>query len=68
MTVAHDNCGGELVFVRMRDTHKHNWKAVCTKCYSKKGSRKMIAWVSERQIDLIVEHHPSTKLEVEIDT
>jgi len=34
----------------------------------KKGSRKMIAWVSERQIDLIVEHHPSTKLEVEINT
>ena len=54
MTIVHDNCGGELVFVRMRDTHKHNWKAVCTKCYSKKGSRKMIAWVSERQIDLIV--------------
>ena len=40
MAIVHDNCGGELVFVCMRDTHKHNLKAVCTKCYSKKAVEK----------------------------
>jgi hypothetical protein len=62
MTITHDSYGGESDFIRMRDSHTHSWKAVFTKWYSMRGRRKMVAWVSERQIDCIVEQHPSTKI------
>lgn len=61
--IEHDNCGAELAFIRMGSDSVHSWRAVCTKCRTKQGKRKFVAWVSEAQMDAIVALHANTKVE-----
>ena len=56
------HCGNELQFVEMAETHTHKWKAECTNCTTKAGRAMFNDWVSDEQIELIVQEFPSTKI------
>lgn len=61
-----DYCGSELRFVECEPSSKHDFRAECTQCFTKsgvnKGRARFNAWVSNKQIDVIAEQYPATKI------
>lgn len=55
------NCQSELIFHQMPEEFTHDWKAVCSKCYSKDGQPLFNKWVNDKTMSSILNEYPQTE-------
>ena len=56
------HCSSELRFIQEPPDAAHKWRAVCTKCRTKKGEAKLDSWVNDETIAEILKMHPNSNI------